>query len=655
VAGTTWTYTPSALSAGSHSFTAKVENPGSGVGTAASTAWAINIHSGLSFAMNDDVGAITGNLLQTTQSASSRYVRVEVGAGLGSLNEVQAWAWVNGTLTNVAAGKSVVAQYAAAQGSLANLVDGSGSSSYTANTSSSWWVQIDLGQNYNVQSVVLNGGSGSATVRTSANDMSKSFWTAAADATAQAQAVTLVSGVSASVFMAPVSASDDSTPTLAGSLATALGSGEVVAVWDGSTRLGTATVSGTNWSYTPSGLSAGSHSLFVQVESAGGQALAVSNTFGLTVDGTAPTQSALITGLTNTQNGAVSSYALSSGGLADDHPLLSGIVGIPSLAANQQVAIYDGATRLGYATVSGSSWSFYVQPGQLSAGTHSLTAVVENTATGAKGTASSAFAIDVQSINLSTITDDVGAWTGNVLSRGLSYVDGSGVVTAANSGTTVTDDSTPTLGGTLGHALGGSQVLAVYDGLTLLGNATVSGTSWSFTSSALSTGTHSLSFQIENTSTPGVPLMKTGTASLNIVAASAELSNATASSVLSINNAGLVDLTAVSGAQQPTFNKVTLGASGVSGITLKLDTSDVLGGTIAQYVSSLGTSVGFDGRKQVLIDGTTATSNTVNVADTGWSSMGSTTISGKTYAVYNHDTTAQLLIDTLLTRTGGVL
>ena len=106
VAGTTWTYTPSALSAGSHSFTAKVENPGSGVGTAASTAWVANVHSGLTFSVTDDVGSAQG--IPGQALGTFRYVLVkQTGASSNEfyLNELEAY--VGGV--NVALGKTVTA------------------------------------------------------------------------------------------------------------------------------------------------------------------------------------------------------------------------------------------------------------------------------------------------------------------------------------------------------------------------------------------------------------------------------------------------------------------------------------------------------------------------------------------------------------------
>jgi hypothetical protein len=59
-----------------------------------------------------------------------------------------------------------------------------------------------------------------------------------------------------------------------------------------------------------------------------------------------------------------------------------------------------------------------------------------------------------------------------------------------------TNDTTLALTGTVSAALGAGQTLNVYDGATLLGQATVSGTNWSFTTPVLGGGGHNLMVQV---------------------------------------------------------------------------------------------------------------------------------------------------------------
>ncbi len=85
----------------------------------------------------------------------------------------------------------------------------------------------------------------------------------------------------------------------------------------------------------------------------------------------------------------------------------------------------------------------------------------------------------VNRVTLSAVTDDVGAVTG-ALTKGVR-----------------TDDALPTLTGSLSLALQAGESVAVYDGNIFLGNATVSGQSWSFTpSTPLLEGSHGLSARV---------------------------------------------------------------------------------------------------------------------------------------------------------------
>jgi hypothetical protein len=92
---------------------------------------------------------------------------------------------------------------------------------------------------------------------------------------------------------------------------------------------------------------------------------------------------------------------LVDGRSTDDNTL--GVQGTLSavLATGEVVGVYDGATRLGPASVSvsvsvsGTSWT-YTAP-SLSAGAHALTARVENSATGFNGQLSTALNANVLS------------------------------------------------------------------------------------------------------------------------------------------------------------------------------------------------------------------------------------------------------------------
>ena len=170
---------------------------------------------------------------------------------------------------------------------------------------------------------------------------------------------------------------NDNTLGLAGTVSAALASGDVVAVYDGSTRLGVATVSGTTWTFGTAGLTNAAHSFKAQVEDSAGNAGAQGTAYAVTVNATVPTATA-----------SVSAAALTN----NTTPTLSGTV-TGTLATGDVVRVYDGTTLLDNAVVDGSTWTF--TPGAaLSEGAHSFTAVVQNTG-GNQGTFSTAAAMTI--------------------------------------------------------------------------------------------------------------------------------------------------------------------------------------------------------------------------------------------------------------------
>ena len=166
---------------------------------------------------------------------------------------------------------------------------------------------------------------------------------------------------------------------------------------------------------------------------------------------------------------AITSFSTDSGtvgdGLTNDNTLtLTG-----TATAGSTVKVYDGATLLGSATAnSNGAWSYTTTA--LSNGAHGLTATATD-ATGVTGPASMAL----------NVTIDATAPVAPTIS---SFSTDSGVT-----GDGITNDNTLTLTGT---AEAGSTV-NVYDGATFLGSANANGSgAWSFTTAALTNGTHSL-------------------------------------------------------------------------------------------------------------------------------------------------------------------
>ena len=284
---------------------------------------------------------------------------------------------------------------------------------------------------------------------------------------------------------------DDARPTLSGSLASAtLQPGEVVAIYDGNARIGVATVTGTGWSFTPgSDLSSGSHGLRALIQPSGsndpatGTVVGTTSNFTLDTSAVVPTQLASIAGAseTTTSHGSVSGGFASGTSTDGRTPLVSGTIDAP-LAAGQVVALYDNGVRLGTAAVSGTAWS-YTTPA-LAIGAHSLTAQVENAATGTHAAASTAFNLVEQSLGIDSL---------------LLNVVNAAVQVAVGGVLGVFVGTAPAFSGTLGSAvLGSGEVVALYDGSTKLGEALVTGSTWSFTPvGGMSTGIHQVSAMIQ--------------------------------------------------------------------------------------------------------------------------------------------------------------
>ncbi|MCP8464706.1 Ig-like domain-containing protein [Pseudomonas sp. ZM23] len=272
---------------------------------------------------------------------------------------------------------------------------------------------------------------------------------------------------------------DDATPTLSGTLGAALAAGEKVAIYDGTTRLGDAVVNGTTWTFTPgTGLAQGAHTLSAHIQDGSGNDRILSGNYTINVASpVAPTQAVTIVAVAD--NFGAQKGNLTAGQSTDDSTLdLSGTLSA-GLNAGDVVAIYDGSTRLGTATVTGTNWTYFT--GYLESGAHSLTARVENPASGLNGPSSPAFVAVENAVAISGAVDDVGAVVGAV-----DYGD-------------ITDDTMPTLNGELDAALASGEKVAIYDGVTKLGDAVVNGTGWTFTpSTPLADGAHKLSAHIQD-------------------------------------------------------------------------------------------------------------------------------------------------------------
>ncbi|MBF0160893.1 MAG: hemagglutinin, partial [Magnetococcales bacterium] len=246
-------------------------------------------------------------------------------------------------------------------------------------------------------------------------------------------------------------ASGGSTDDTALLLTGRMESGATVKVYNGTTLLGTATGGGTAWSYTATLVDGTAYAFNVTATDAVGNTSAATRSFVVTGDSTAPA----VTLTTVTDDVGSVTGSLTSGGSTDDAALLlSG-----STESGATVTVYNGTALLGTATTSGTTWSY------LATVAHGITYAFNAIATDGAGNSSSTSTfmvtgdIAAPTVTLATVTDDVGSVTGALLS-GAS-----------------TDDTALLLSGSVES---GSTV-TIYNGATLLGSATTSGTTWSYT------------------------------------------------------------------------------------------------------------------------------------------------------------------------------
>ncbi|WP_269475979.1 Ig-like domain-containing protein [Aeromonas caviae] len=294
-------------------------------------------------------------------------------------------------------------------------------------------------------------------------------------------------GVTVTDDVAPVTgaiaangASNDNKPTFAGAAGSAE-AGSTITVMDGATVLGTAVVAADgSWSVTPTtALADGAHSITTRATDAAGNVSPVSPALALTVDTVAPTTTASVTAIQD-DVGAITG-TVASGGVTDDTSLVVSGTLSTGLITGERVRIYDGSSYLGDATVSGTSWTYADSRTLTDGQSVSYTARVSDPA-GNQSAAGTAYTATVDTVaptttaSVTAIQNDVGAITGTVASGG------------------VTDDTSLVVSGTLSTGLITGERVRIYDGSSYLGDATVSGTSWTYADSRTLTDGQSVSY-----------------------------------------------------------------------------------------------------------------------------------------------------------------
>ncbi|WP_162940822.1 Ig-like domain-containing protein [Rahnella bruchi] len=248
---------------------------------------------------------------------------------------------------------------------------------------------------------------------------------------------------------------NDDTPTLSGQGEP----GDTVTIYDGEEKLGEVTIDDNgSWSFTPEPpLGDGEHNLSVDVTDPAGNRSEPSETITIVVDTVAPAQPS-IGGVTDDAGSSLADGAQTN----DDTPTLSG-QGEPG----DTVTIYDGEEKLGEVTIDDNgSWSFTPEP-PLGDGEHNLSVEFTDPA-GNRSESSDVITITVdteaptQTVTITNVEDDAGVIRDSVANNG------------------ITDDSTPTLTGTVSNALREGERVQIWCNDILLGTAVVTDTGWSF-------------------------------------------------------------------------------------------------------------------------------------------------------------------------------
>ena len=271
--------------------------------------------------------------------------------------------------------------------------------------------------------------------------------------------------------------------------------GATVTLLDGSTMIGTGTVSGGTWSITAAtALSEGANRITAKQTDVAGNTSILSTPLNVTLDTTVPAVTAALTNDTGASSDDLVTADATLNGTGD---------------ANAVVTLKEGATLLGTTTADGTgAWSFTPE---LSDGPHTIVASETDTA-GNRGSDSITFTLD---------TEAPAAPSAPVLAA------------LSDSGTSSTDNITnislPSFSGT---GEDGATV-SLLDGSTMIGTGTVSDGTWSITAStALSEGANSITAEqtdaAGNTSSSSDPLVTTlDTLAPTVTAVTASPSDAT--------------------------------------------------------------------------------------------------------------------------------
>ncbi|MFL9967041.1 Ig-like domain-containing protein, partial [Paraburkholderia sediminicola] len=190
-------------------------------------------------------------------------------------------------------------------------------------------------------------------------------------------------------------------------------------------------------------------------------------------DTAAPQQATTIASINDGDTTAPHTGVVPNGGeTANQAVTVSGTISSGLNASDGDVVeVFRNGVYLGNATTTGTTWT-YVDSGLVNGTTYSYTAEVVDAA-GNPGAVSNPYTVTektTQPVEATTITGVVDTVSSQLVPAG---------TVVANNG--YTNSASPMVQGQVSQALNADETVAVYDGGVYLGNATVSGTSWTFT------------------------------------------------------------------------------------------------------------------------------------------------------------------------------